>query len=155
MSSTVTRRDAITGTAAAALTAGASLPAFAADHPDAQLLDLWRQRQALASQYGGLDDDAAEALHDELFAVDQAIAAAPAHTVEGVMVKIRVMGSWQSGFAENVMAWPLYSGLVKDAERLGLVASEPIANRDDEVGFEIFIGGDDYEWKSTGGHDHG
>ncbi|MCB0221070.1 MAG: hypothetical protein KDH09_15340 [Chrysiogenetes bacterium] len=63
MSSTVTRRDAITGTAAAALIGGATLPANATDHPDAHLFALWRDYDAAA-----VEEDRLSAWYDRIAA---------------------------------------------------------------------------------------
>lgn len=92
-----TRRAFLKGAGAVTAGAAVSIPAIASvgpDHPDAELLALERQLldiDAKLNTRGLLSDDEADVVIEKHSAIERRIAAAPAHTPEGIAVKVRRM----------------------------------------------------------------
>ncbi|MGO8867332.1 MAG: hypothetical protein ACLQME_12590 [Alphaproteobacteria bacterium] len=104
MTKKITRRDALAGLAGAVALAPvvtlAAVPAPPAPPPDAELLALepeWRAANAAANAEG-LTDAERDPLSDAFFDIEEEIAEADAHTLEGLAFKLRA-------FLERMRQW--------------------------------------------------
>ncbi len=133
----ISRRSALTG--AAAIPVAVAAPAVAGDHPDAELIALWHERQRVGDLRDWHDhsDEALDARGEAIHEIGRRIVATPAHTLEGLAVKVRLFGANEMP-GNHVLTQPLYQGLLADIERLNCVASEPMTTREDEL---LMVGG--------------
>jgi hypothetical protein len=126
---------AISATAAAGTTVAASLPALAQPNPDAELLRLDREHDAVYARsfrlgLGGddLNDDDMDEICETMIDVERAIRRIPAQALAGLAVKARVASVYFDPNCGDPLMMGIFTSLVEDILRMAnATAKHPIA----------------------------
>jgi hypothetical protein len=126
---------AISATAAAGTTVAASLPALAQPNPDAELLRLDREHDAVYARsfrlgLGGddLNDDDMDEICETMIDVERAIRRIPAQALAGLAVKARVASVYFDPDCGDPLMMGIFTSLVEDILRMAnATAKHPVA----------------------------